>query len=141
MDITEIQSRLDAMPARMLAKGLVMPTASARIEANTELAVYLRWEDMTKPKSAYRTVIEAFRRDDISAALDAADAYISGMPSAEETKLRNFMDALGNVIDLGRSQGIEVDFVNPLVETMKRLSENVITYQTDAALSKAGAAS
>jgi len=58
-----------------------------------------------------------------------ARKFIAELPTAEETKFREFMGALGNVIDLGRKNGIEVDFINPLTETMKRLSENALTDQ------------
>jgi hypothetical protein len=39
------------------------------------------------------------------------------------------MGQLGKLIDAGKSGGIEVDYLNPLLDTMKRLSENVITYR------------
>jgi hypothetical protein len=39
------------------------------------------------------------------------------------------MGKLGTLIDFARDDGIKVDYLNPLVETMKRLSENVITHQ------------
>jgi hypothetical protein len=48
---------------------------------------------------------------------------------AEERDRAEFTRLLANAIDKGRSIGIEVDFLNPLTETMKRLSENAITYQ------------
>lgn len=51
------------------------------------------------------------------------------MNDKSQRTLRAFMEKLGDVIDLGKSEGIEVSFVNPLVETMKRLSENIITHQ------------
>jgi hypothetical protein len=47
--------------------------------------------------------------------------------------MKEFMTALSDVIELGRQNGIEVDFVNPLVDTMRRLSENILTDQREAA--------
>lgn len=41
------------------------------------------------------------------------------------------MGQLGKLIDAGKTDGIAVDFMNPLLDTMKRLSENVITYRPE----------
>ena len=51
---------------------------------------------------------------------------------AEQAKLNDFMSALGKVIDLGNQHGIEADYLNPLVASMKKLSENIITDQRAA---------
>lgn len=56
---------------------------------------------------------------------DASNA----LPSAEQAKLNNFMGKIGKLIDAGKSEGIDVDYLNPLIDSMKRLSENVITHQ------------
>ena len=83
---------------------------------------------MSKPKGSYRVVGEYFRKGTLAEQFDAADAFVAAMPTAEETKLQDFMSALGNVIDLGRTNGIDVAYVNPLTETMKKLSENILTH-------------
>ena len=51
------------------------------------------------------------------------------LPSAKDENTRAFMRDLGKLIDNGRKIGLEVEFMNPLVESMKRLSENIITHQ------------
>lgn len=55
--------------------------------------------------------------------------YIRGLPSVEERRKELFLQSLGRLIDEGREIGLEVDFLNPLEESMRRLSENVITKQ------------
>lgn len=126
----EIQTRCNELSAAMVAKGLVQPTAMLWIESHMDPKVSLHWEDMKKPKGVYRTVGHYFRNGDITRMLFAeADAFVAALPDAEEIKLQDFMSALGNVIDMGRANGIDVAFVNPLVETMKRLSENALTHQ------------
>ncbi|AUR11186.1 hypothetical protein PhaeoP48_01189 [Phaeobacter inhibens] len=56
---------------------------------------------------------------------------IDNLPSEEERNLREFQNDLGRLIDKGRSFGIDVDYVNPLAETAKKLAENALTYQPE----------
>jgi hypothetical protein len=132
MDTTAIQKRIDKMPAAMSAKGLYLPEAEFVLNANGNCRVALRWYKSAEDKEYYRSSAEWFRGGSIADQLDAADQFIAGLPSKQETQFREFMGALGNVIDLGKSNGIEVEFLNPLTETMKRLSENALTDQRAA---------
>lgn len=66
------------------------------------------------------------------AAISSLLMAISEIPSKDERDLREFQHDLGKLIDKGREFGIDVDFVNPLVETSKRLAENVLTDQRAA---------
>jgi hypothetical protein len=132
MDTAAIQKRIDKMPAAMSAKGLHMPQAEFVLDANGNSRIALRWYKSVEDKEHYRTSAEWFRDGSISDHLDAADQFIAGLPSKQETQFREFMGALGNVIDLGRSNGIEVEFLNPLVATMQKLSENALTDQRAA---------
>lgn len=130
MDTSEIQKRLDAMAAAMVAKGLRAPEATVDLISDVEPKVWLRWAKGAGPE--WDKHLHLVVGETLAAGLDAGDECIRLMPSASETKRAVFMEALGNVIDLGRKNGIEVAFVNPLVETMKRLSENAITHRIAA---------
>ena len=59
-------------------------------------------------------------------ALDAADAFVAALPPINESRRREWMKDLGHHIDKGREIGIETEFLNPLAETMQRLSKNAI---------------
>lgn len=126
--IADIQKRIDAMPAAMNAKGLREPEAAFSISANSEISAYLRWTDK---KRAYGSRYEWVKGKTPAEILDKMDAFIAALPSPDETRKKEFMTALSDVIELGRQNGIEVDFVNPLVDTMRRLSENIITDQRE----------
>lgn len=134
MNTTEIQKRVDALSKAMLAKGLREPVAKLGIESNLKtVEIMLRWKDVTKPDGAYSSgEYKWFKGKAPELSLDEADAFVAAMPSAEETRARQFMGALANVIDLGKSNGIEVEFLNPLQATMKKLSENILTDQRAA---------
>lgn len=51
---------------------------------------------------------------------------IAALPSEEERNLSEFQHDLANLIDKGRSLGIDVEYVNPLAATAKKLAENAL---------------
>lgn len=123
--ISEIQARLDALPAAMSAKGLRLPGAVFWLEANAEQRAYLTWK--TGVGVSYRDEhTERLRGNSASEILDAAEAFIKALPTAEETKRTTFLKALGKVIDLGNELGQDV---GPLASEMKRLASNALTDQ------------
>jgi hypothetical protein len=130
MDTKEIQKRIDDLPAAMLAKGKRMPGAEYRIEANAASNIVLRW---AKPNSNWADEFHYVKGKTTAELIDNAVALIAALPTAEEARMKEFMTALSDVIELGRKSGVEVEFVNPLVETMKRLSSNILTDQRAAA--------
>lgn len=135
MDTKEIQKRLDALMAAMVAKGLKTPSAQFDAESGkVEFRIYLRWQDPTKivDRGYIGDPFKFINGKNPMKIFEEADAFIATLPSAEEEKLRQFMGALANVIDLGKSNGIEVEFMNPLAATMKKLSENILTDQRAA---------
>ena len=125
MNEQEMQAAVDQLVKDMMDKGLRKPDARLVFKSGCEpmagvsAGVYGEADHWYQYPSA-PTVADA---------LDSARAIIAALPDAETTRLKNFMGALGKVIDLGRDLGVDVDFINPLTATMKRLSENVITDQ------------
>ncbi len=131
MDTNDIQKRIDAASRAAIAKGMITPSIEFRLVSEADAVARIFWaKDET---SFYQDASHGFKGEHMVAVLDAIDVWIAERPSPQETKLRAFMDRLDEVIDLGRKSGIEVAFVNPLVETMKKLSENALTYQKVAA--------
>lgn len=130
MDSKEIQKRIDAIPTKMSAKGLRKPEAQFSFRSNAEPQAYARWNDK---KKAYDNGFKFITADSPEEALKKLEEWLEGLPSAEDARRDEFLSALGGVIDLGKELGIDVDYVNPLVSTMKRLSENALTFSPIAA--------
>jgi hypothetical protein len=126
--IDDVYAAINPMPAMLTSKGKVSPKVSFVVEANAGLSIAMNWR---KPyaKNDWEHEYECFPGNDFSATIDKAVAFINKLPSAEQAKLHHFMGKLGGLIDGAKSDGIEVDYLNPLLDTMKRLSENVITYK------------
>lgn len=136
MNTSDIQKRINALSTAMLAKGLKRPSAQFDAQSDvTEFRVYLRWDDPAKIASGYSyndNLYHFIKNEDAEKAFEEADAFVAALPSAEEAKLKQFMGALGAVIDLGKDNGVEVEFLNPLQKTMKKLSDNILTDQRAA---------
>lgn len=128
MTIDEIYAAINPLPAMLSAKGLVKPAVEFRIEANAGMSITMKWK---KPYAYndWEQHYECFLGDTFDQALSKAVAHIHELPTAEQAKLNNFMGKLGKLIDAGKDDGIEVAYLNPLLESMKKLSENVITYK------------
>jgi hypothetical protein len=126
--IEEIYAAINPLPAMLSAKGKAKPVVQLQIEANARIALHMNWVKRGAPNDWERNY-ECFIGDTAEEVTAEAIAFINDLPDAKTARLHEFMGQLGKVIDSGRDLGIEVDFLNPLTETMKRLSENIITYQ------------
>ena len=126
MTLEEMQAAVDAMQAAMMDKGLRLPKAQIWIESGCDAGILLNW---AKGDAAWADACEFFRGNDMPEIIAAAHAWIAAQPTADERRIREFQAALGRVIDLGRDAGVAVEFINPLTDLAKRLSENAITDQ------------
>ncbi len=132
MDYTVIQEQVNRLSDMMLAKGLRQPRAEFELRSHSAPRVVLAWESRNKRPGDFGNY-QFFDKGTVGEMLADAEVFIMKQPNAEETKFREFMGALGGVIDLGKENGIEVEFLNPLVATMKTLSKNALAYQPQAA--------
>lgn len=126
--IDEIYAAINPLPATLSKKGKENPVVRVEIEANANITIALRWKKYGSV-SDWDMDYNHFFGDNFEQALAKAVAFIHELPPAEQARLHAFMDKLGKLIDVGKSEGIAVDYLNPLLDTMKRLSENVITYK------------
>lgn len=130
MDTAIVQKRVNDLSAAMVAKGMREPEAQTWIKANSGPLVYLKWKSGIDHGGALGNDKHRFiRATDVATALDEASTFIAKEPNAEQAKLHDFMSALGSVIDIGRKHGIGADYLNPLVASMKKLSENALTHR------------
>lgn len=132
MDYAVIQEHVNRLSDAMIAKGLRQPRAEFEIRSHEEMAILMKWEPVKKSPYEIGGKYEYIRGGTPGELFAKATDFIAALPSAEEAKFNEFMGALGGVIDLGKENGIEVEFLNPLVATMKQLSENALTDQRAA---------
>lgn len=126
--IDNIYAAINPIPAMLSAKGKVTPSVEMFIAANASISVHMSWKRYGAERDWERD-FELFTGDTFDQALAKALTFVRDLPSAEDARLHAFMDKLGKLIDVGHAEGVAVDYMNPLLDTMKRLSENVITYK------------
>lgn len=129
MTLEEMQAAVDAMQAAMMDRGFRLPKAQIWIESGCNACITLHW---AKGDCVWADACEVLRGNDMPEIIAAVHAWIAAQPTADERRIREFQAALGRVIDLGRDAGVAVEFINPLTELAKRLSENAITDQRGA---------
>lgn len=130
MDTQEIQRRLDVMVSAMVGKGKAMPTAYLSIDGAAEPSLSLGWKKRGA-RNDYDKDYTGFRGPDIGILLANAEAAIQDLPPLADELLAEFTTQLAATIEMGRGIGIDAEFINPLTEAMKRLSENALTDQSE----------
>lgn len=129
MDLKEIKDQLTSVEGDIRALGYSHASVSLRfnwIFSNAAtVSVDYRVDDYSKLHTEFLHINSGTIQD----AIDAARKFAGNLPPVAETKKQDFIQALGKLIDQGRDLGFEVEFMNPLVESMKKLSENIITKQ------------
>lgn len=126
MNEEQMQAAVDQLMLDMMAKGLRKPEAMIWVRSGQSPQAYLSSGDYGVDAWSEVTCGET-----VGEAIEHARAIIAKMPDAKTRQMQTFMAALGKVIDLGRDNSIDVDFLNPLTATMKALSENIITDQRE----------
>ena len=125
MNASDILREITRLEKRLNDKGFAAPKIEISIGFSTrELTANISYRAGNEVK--YQFIhIEA---DDgfESLILDTQD-YIDGLKSVAEIQKDAFIAAVGRLIDQGREIDVEVEFLNPLVEMMGKLSSNIIT--------------
>lgn len=113
-------------------RGMTSPDVEIRLNwtAYTEARIVMSYH----AQSSYK--LQTFSAEtiaDLPAALDAAWTHVRDLPSAEELRRRDFLKSLSDLIAEGSELGLPVDFLNPLEESMRKLSENILEHRTGGA--------
>jgi len=127
MHSDEIKTSLSDLVSKMLGKGIIKPDAALVWAANSESVLML--SEGRADSSYSKDAVHYGRGATLAEQFDSCFAFIEGLPSPEEKRMKNFMKAVATAIELGRASDIDVEFINPLQVMMKKLSENAITDQ------------
>jgi len=128
MDTTEIQRRVDIAAAVCTDKGLAQVTCAFHINSEGAPNANVMWHEL---RDGMNYQHQFFSGDDAGMVLANLESWSANLPDREERKKAEFTVQLAKTIEMGRANGIDVQFVNPLIEAMKRLSENAIEDHSD----------
>lgn len=127
MHCIEIKDRCQRLETRLSAKGFVTPTVHAAVTFfNRDYSVWMEYRTVKGGKN----LTDYFHSDEsMGDAFRQLEAAIDKLKTPAELQREEVVKDLGALIDKARDVGMDVDFINPLTEQMKRLSENVVTDQ------------
>jgi hypothetical protein len=125
MKASEILREITRLEKMLTDKGFAAPKIEISVGFSTrELTANVAYRAGSDVK--YQVIhIEA--DDGFEALIADTEDYINGLKSVAEIQKDTFIASVGRLIDQGREIGIEVDFLNPLVEMMGKLSSNILT--------------
>lgn len=127
MNTEDIQPRIDAVNALVTAKGLRECQVSFRVEAHMMTSCGALWYEGQHGHD-FRSY--ATGQGEPEEVLSKIEAWANDLPTIDERRMAEFTELLAKTIEMGNQYGVDVQFVNPLMEAMKRLSENAITDQS-----------
>lgn len=126
MNINEVQSAIDSIAGTLADKVKVNDVYLTvtcyqvpRLVISYNPKFSSDWND---------NVYQTFHGDTLTLLADAAE-WVQAQPTKAERERTAYLSRLADAVEYGRKIGIDDALVNPLVEAMKRLSENIITKQ------------
>ena len=124
MNEQQITDRLVAAHSAYVAKTGKQPYLGFAPTLSVEATGEVRAQLWAESKHALRGKGTTF-----AAALDALDAAIAAIPSAEDQARNEAAKAVANAIEKCRAAGYDGEVINPLADLAKRISENALTYE------------
>lgn len=127
--IKDIDDALDALASAMGDKGL--PTPTPRLTRCHGGRSYI-WLDWGSSRKVNGETYKSFHADTPTLSIAAAMDWIYNLPSPEQEAIRTFHAKVGAAIEFGRDNGIDDEYVTPLVETRKAMTENLLTSEASS---------
>lgn len=124
MNASDILREITRLEKLLTNKGFTAPKIEISVGFSTrELTSNIAYK--AGGSSEYQFIhVEAL--DGFESVIADTEDYINGLKSVAEIQRDAFVASVGRLIDQGRDIGIEVDFLNPLVDMMGKLSHNIL---------------
>lgn len=131
MTVTKLAVEIHFLRAAFRNKGYPEAGVSASIHEGGTAEIVLRdFEESDYGWRGYKFITESglpTTAENMVVALSRAEQIIADFPEPAEQARREIVSELASLADKARKHGLEDDFINPLVETAKRLSKNALT--------------
>jgi len=124
MNAIDILHEITRLEKLLTSKGFTAPKIEISVGFSTrELTANIAY----KAGNSYEyQFIHVEALDGFEGVIADTEDYINGLKSVPEIQRDAFVASVGRLIDQGRDIGIEVDFLNPLVDMMGKLSHNIL---------------
>ena len=135
MDLTEFTARCDALETRLSERGFVEPRMNAWIRFCGHL-YHMHLEAKVNPDSPTSEGIKSptfngSTIEELHGAFAALEAWVDEQKTPDERRLEDFTKNMAFMVEEGRA--LDLPILPDLEATMKRLSENIITFQDHVA--------
>lgn len=127
MNLKEIQTRITGLNDALIDKDYTVPDCDLTILGSGDVSVWVKCGHYGKDGR----VFEGLEGATIGAALEAADKFIADLESMSDYKKKEAVKSFGRAVDGLRAAGIEAKFVDPLSDTLKAMSENLLVHQPE----------
>lgn len=129
---SEIYKNCLAIEQLMTSRGFHRPEVAFFVNFFAGRPYCLKVEMRTTEEysSSINEYLDVETDDQIFALFEQARAWVAAQKNPETIRKEQFIAALGRVIDEGNALGLDIDFMNPLVESMKALSTNILEYRS-----------
>lgn len=134
MTPSEIHTECLAIEALMTSRGFHRPEVAFLVNffAGRPFSMKVEMRTTESYDSAISTFPDVTTEDEIPSMFVKAREWVAAQKDPKTLRREQFIAHLGRVIDEGNTLGLDVEFMNPLVESMRRLSENVIEFKPAA---------
>ena len=123
MTYEEIQKAVNEISKMLTDRGIRHYACGMNVRANEQsILMVSSYEKFFNGQDYLLT-----RGDTPKEIFDVATKMVKSLPNEKDRNKQAFMAELASVIDKGKDLGIDVEFLNPLIEQMRSLSENIIT--------------
>lgn len=124
--LERIQSEVDGLVDRMVARGLGSPVAEYHVNAHTQNVLMLRYRVLRTERRVEDDTWEFIREDEIGMAFRRAIKWIDAIPSVAEMKRQAALKKVLAAVEAAREAGLDAELVNPLVEVAEKLASNAL---------------
>lgn len=123
MTYEEIQKAVNEISKMLTDREVGHYACLFEVKSNSEPVFYMSSQDKVFEGSSSKFI----RGETPQEIIEKTKAFVMALPNKEDRNKQAFMAELASVIDKGKDLGIDVEYLNPLVEQMRSLSENIIT--------------
>jgi len=131
MNPVDIKNKLASLEQQVRDLGYVRVRASLYINfLNEGMSVSVEYRAASDARAEDKFIHSSYEAG-YDALFEKVETFIKSLPPIAEKRKQEFIAKLGSLLEMGREIGIEVDFINPLTDMMKKLSSNIITKVED----------
>ena len=128
MNATELLSEAKRLEKKILDKGYVSPSVTFKINwLSDDLSASMSYQSSNDYETQKNIYPSASLENGWEPMIKQMDDHIDALISVKEARKKEFISAMGRLIDKGREIDIDVEYLNPLTEMMGKLSTNIIT--------------